>query len=84
MPNILAFLSQLEKIYWNMQSKVPGQFEAKWFVSPKSKVLARNDRDSKQLKGQLTILQSHNTEKNLTWYLTASILLDEKSLDKMD
>ena len=40
-------------------------------------------RDSKQLKGQLTILQSHNTEKNLTWYLTASILLDEKSLDKI-
>ena len=26
---ILAFLSQSEMIYWNMQSKVPGQLEAK-------------------------------------------------------
>ena len=34
MPTVLAFLSQSEKIYWNMQSKVLGQLEAKWFVSP--------------------------------------------------
>ena len=54
MPNILAFLSQLEKIYCNMQSKVLGQFEAKWFVSPKS-LLEMIIRDAKQLKGQLTI-----------------------------
>ena len=63
MPNIIAFLSQLEKIYWNMQSKVLGQFEVKWFVSPKSKVLARNDRDAKQLKGQLTIAVTTHRKK---------------------
>ena len=47
---ILAFLSQSEKIYWNMQSKVLGQVEAKSFVNPKPEILGGTVRDAEQLK----------------------------------
>jgi len=57
MPNILAILSQFKKIYWNMLSKVLGQFEANWFVIPISQkyLLEMIIRDAKELKGQSTI-----------------------------
>ena len=77
---ILAFLSQSEKIYWNMQSKVSGQLEAKWSVNPKSKVIGGTVRDVEQLKDY----HSHKSWKIFkTWDLTVSILLDEMGLDEI-
>ena len=78
---ILAFLSQSEKIYWNMHSKVPGQLEAKSFINPKLKILGGTVRDAEQLKYQLSWY--YIMKKFQTLDLTVSILLDEMGLDEI-